>query len=412
MTHNRFEHVVYVLLVGFMAGCGQRSQDLSSPQVASDQQTTTAQEADDASEVLTIGTTAPPLHLANWVKGSQIDKFEKDQIYVIEFWATWCGPCKVSMPHLSELQERFADDVTFIGISDEDEATVAEFLASNHDDSETWDEVVQYTLALEGQETPMTKSYMAAAGQDGIPTAFVVGRSGVIEWIGHPMAMDEPLQSIVDGAWARDVFAASFKAEQDRELAMQRASSKIRQAVKDENWDEALKIAESIREYYDSRTRFALMKANLLMQGGRLQEALELYQEAAQSDWDSAGTLNSIAWTIATEFPEDARDLDWTLKVARRASELTDDENAAILDTVARVFYEKGRLAEAIEWQTKAVAADKSSAELSETLDKYVAEHQQSDPDAAAVLADTDGTDSQTEQKTSKSDDSATDSLR
>ena len=67
-------------------------------------------------EGLGLGDPAPPLTVSKFVKGTKVDKFEPGKIYVVEFWATWCGPCKVSIPHLTELQEK-QKDVTFIGVS-------------------------------------------------------------------------------------------------------------------------------------------------------------------------------------------------------------------------------------------------------------------------------------------------------
>lgn len=58
------------------------------------------------------------------------------------------------------------------------------------------------------------------------------------------------------------------------------------------------------------------------------------------------------------------------MKAARKASTLTDDSDASILDTVARVFFEQGNVAEAIAWQEKAIAASPSTAELKATLQK------------------------------------------
>ena len=52
------------------------------------------------------------------------------------------------------------------------------------------------------------RDYMEAAGQNGIPTAFIVGKTGEIEWIGHPMEMDGPIEQIVAGSWDRDVYIA------------------------------------------------------------------------------------------------------------------------------------------------------------------------------------------------------------
>ena len=51
---------------------------------------------------------------------------------------------------------------------------------------------------------------MRAAGQSGIPTAFIVGKTGQVEWIGHPMTMDEPLAQVVAGDWDRAAAKAEF----------------------------------------------------------------------------------------------------------------------------------------------------------------------------------------------------------
>ena len=58
---------------------------------------------------------------------------------------------------------------------------------------------------------------MKAAGQDGVPTAFIIDKGGRIAWIGHPMSMDEPLEQIVNGMWdLRAARARSRKEFEDR----------------------------------------------------------------------------------------------------------------------------------------------------------------------------------------------------
>src|ERR1700722_11724957 len=65
---------------------------------------------------LSVGDPAPKLEVKEFVKGKEVTKFEKGKVYVVEFWATWCPPCKTSIPHLTELQKK-NKNVTFIGVS-------------------------------------------------------------------------------------------------------------------------------------------------------------------------------------------------------------------------------------------------------------------------------------------------------
>ncbi|MFM8400950.1 MAG: TlpA disulfide reductase family protein, partial [Pirellula sp.] len=85
-------------------------------------------------DLLTIGSDAPALDVEHWVqngegKFSKVTKFEKGKVYIVEFWATWCGPCVASMPHIVETQAKYADKgVQIVSISDEPKETVEEFL--------------------------------------------------------------------------------------------------------------------------------------------------------------------------------------------------------------------------------------------------------------------------------------------
>jgi thiol-disulfide isomerase/thioredoxin len=65
---------------------------------------------------LKLGDPAPALKVSKFVKGSPVTKFEPGKFYVVEFWATWCGPCKTSIPHLTEMAKKYKD-VQFVGVS-------------------------------------------------------------------------------------------------------------------------------------------------------------------------------------------------------------------------------------------------------------------------------------------------------
>src|SRR6266700_1173933 len=74
--------------------------------------------ADDAK--LKVGDKAPPVKATKWLQGAEVKEFAEGKTYVMEFWATWCGPCIVMMPHMGELQTEYKDKVTFIGFTAKD----------------------------------------------------------------------------------------------------------------------------------------------------------------------------------------------------------------------------------------------------------------------------------------------------
>lgn len=145
---------------------------------------------------LQIGSPAPPLAIEAWFQGDAVEKIESGKVYVIEFWATWCGPCLMNMPHMSELQEQYRDEATFIGVTDESAAKVRAFLATESTSGSPWSSEITYRLGTDLNEGMYT-NYMAAANQMGIPTAFIIGKGGTVDWIGHPADLDEALATAV-----------------------------------------------------------------------------------------------------------------------------------------------------------------------------------------------------------------------
>ncbi len=152
-------------------------------------------------EELGIGDPAPELQIAKWVKGAPVDLASQKGkgVVVLEFWATWCGPCIVSIPDLTALQEKYkAKGVTVIGVTKFDEGNTLEMVKKF---TRKQGDKMGYTIAFE--KDPKTyDAYMTAAGQNGIPTSFVIDHSGRIAWIGHPMSgLDEVIEEIVAGKY-------------------------------------------------------------------------------------------------------------------------------------------------------------------------------------------------------------------
>src|SRR6185503_14721465 len=126
------------------------------------------------------------LEVSKWVQGEPVKDFENGKAYIVEFWATWCGPCVATIPHVNELHQKFKDKgLVVIGqnVFENDTSKVEPFIKKMGDK-------MTYRVALDVTEGAnkgaMGDTWMKAAGQNGIPTAFVVNKEGKIAWIGHP----------------------------------------------------------------------------------------------------------------------------------------------------------------------------------------------------------------------------------
>lgn len=135
-----------------------------------------------------IGSPAPALSGMTWIQGGPVE-IKKGQVAVVEFWATWCPPCRATIPHLNDLYKRYAtNDVAFVGISNERVDSVKAFVKQMGDK-------MTYPVAIGAQE--VHAGYMGAFGVNGIPHAFVVDADGNIAWHGHPM---DNLDKAIDAA--------------------------------------------------------------------------------------------------------------------------------------------------------------------------------------------------------------------
>jgi thiol-disulfide isomerase/thioredoxin len=330
---------------------------------------------------LKAGDAAPAIQVKQWVKGEAVTSFAKDHLYVVEFWATWCGPCRESIPHLTEMAKKHKD-VAFIGVSvfehEADQAKVAPFV-------EKMGEKMDYHVAMDdvpegkkNNEGAMAKSWMIASGSQGIPTAFIVDKTGHVAWIGHPMKMEESLEKIIAGKWDLAAYQKEQAEEAALDAATQELNTQIGKAMKAKDSKGALAAMDTAFAATPKlEERFGPFKFKLLLDGGELDAASTYGTKLVDGIFKADGQqLNSIAWLIVDpDSKVEKRDLKLALKAALRANEILKSQDAGVLDTLARVYFLSGDSAKAIEFQTKALELVKENPdavkEFQGRLDEY-----------------------------------------
>lgn len=317
---------------------------------------------------LNVGDSAPKLEVKEFVKGNPVTSFEKGKTYVVEFWATWCGPCRVSIPHITELQKKFKD-VTFIGVSvwESNQALVKPFV-------EKMGPKMDYTVAMDvvtpgakGSDGIMAKSWMEAAAQNGIPAAFVVNGSGKVAWVGHPMELEKPLSEVVAGTWDVQKAAVAFKEQITPVRQLDMVNQDYMAARKANDLKKALEVLNSaIATMPKLETSLGMAKYNTLIDSGDTVTA-QTYGKHLVEDVlkDNPGALNEIAWSIVdpqAKVKPTKDQLALALTAAKHADDLTGNKEPAIEDTLGKAYFDNGDVAAALATQQKAVANAKRTA--------------------------------------------------
>ena len=317
------------------------------------------------------GDPAPPMRVFRWVKGTPVNTFERGKLYVVEFWATWCGPCRASIPHLTQLAKKYAGKVTFSGISISESdtqkpgGTSTEYMAGVRKFVAGEGEEMAYHVGADGPTGAMGSTWMLAAGQQTIPTAFVVGREGKVAWIGHPMeGLDEALEKMIAGTF-------DFAGERKRELDAaakddpQEAERKLLQpyvsAMVEKRFKDAVAVIERISaEHPDLADTLVAAKFGALAHTDPTQAIDYAKTVAAGEAKSNPDVLNSIAWAMVDdENPLPNMDYALAEAIAAQAVALLKPDTrelANTLDTLALAQFKCGKRGDAAATEERAIA--------------------------------------------------------
>ncbi len=130
------------------------------------------------------GKKGPPIKVGQWLTS---EPSTEGKVVMVEFWATWCGPCLRSIPHLNKLHDRHREKMVIIGVSDEDAATVRAFMQKTR---------FNYTVAIDQRRTIIN-----AVKPRGIPHTIIMSPDGIVRWQGNPLSLeDRTVEQIINAS--------------------------------------------------------------------------------------------------------------------------------------------------------------------------------------------------------------------
>lgn len=121
-----------------------------------------------------VGDKAPPLSITDWLANVPTNKTLEGRPIVIDFWATWCGPCIKAVPHFNELRREFAtnEELLFLSMSDEKPDKVNRSLNR-----------INFRSTVVTDELGKTQEALQI---NAIPVTYLIDKAGIIQWIGSP----------------------------------------------------------------------------------------------------------------------------------------------------------------------------------------------------------------------------------
>jgi thiol-disulfide isomerase/thioredoxin len=308
-------------------------------------------------ETLKVGSTAPAI-VVQWLQGDVSDLSDSSKTYVVEFWATWCGPCMRSIPHLNEMHQKLkSKGLVIMGISDEAEGVVRPFLSKKG-------AAMSYPVGVD-KDNQTKRNWMEAAKQNGIPCAFIV-KDSKVAWIGNPL--DPNFDKVVLGTMTgRYNPALTKKAEPILRAA--------KDAVRLKNFQDAYKHYDSLLEI-DPKFfgDVAVLKYRTMLVDAKDPQGAAKWggsMLAKAGELKDGVTLQELTETILNDSAIENRDYALALECATALDKNVRGASSKAL--VAEIYARQGDFAKASEAQydawMKADPAEK--ADFKRVLDGY-----------------------------------------
>lgn len=299
---------------------------------------------------LKVGDAAPAIKGAKFLTGGEVKSFDAGKVYVVEFWATWCGPCIQAMPHLAEMQSEYKDKgLVVVGITTKDPNNTAEKVAEF---VEKKGKKHGYAFAYcDSEET--NDAYMKASGQDGIPCSFVVDKAGKIAYIGHPMELDDVLPKVIAGTWRGQADLEEIKkADEEFGLIMRRSQTDPADALKQIDAYAVKYPHRAKQELFNFRRIMFMMLAKKFDDAKAASEVM-MKTAIEKKSASVLGNLSAI-WS-ATQLNPEKKYSDLAIAAVEGLLKVEGDTELGAVVQAAEVYHLTGKKEKAIEYGEKAL---------------------------------------------------------
>lgn len=317
----------------------------------------------NARAALRVGDPAPPIVVTEWVKQNPFESWAADKpidfatatkgkIVVLEFWATWCGPCVQLIPHSNEFNNRYKDKgILFIALTDSTQGQsvkmVQDFVSRRGDG-------MNYPVGYDRTQKNHL-AYVIDSGALGIPHVVVIGKDGRIAWMGHPVepAMEEVIKDLLLDRYDLDAIAKRRAIE----ARIKPLSMEFNRAASRGDWEKCLSLADDMLEIDPANReimQYAIQIAiNEMHSPDRLRQWVQGVLERQSANSEALALLARLL--VESVAPPD-RALDLALQAAETAYR-ADNSRADSLGALALVVYNIGDVDRAIELQQQALSA-------------------------------------------------------
>ena len=289
-----------------------------------------------------------------WVKGEAPKAWEPGKVYILECWATWCGPCVAAIPHVDELYDKYSEKglrVIGVNVWEDGKDKVSEFVTKKGDG-------MSYPVAYTGKGGPFESEWLKPAGVRGIPHAFVV-KDGKVILTSHPMQLSsEVIEGLLAGGEAETKVLASIEEAKKKQEEATKAINAFRKAAAAKDAAEMEKSLEALKALDPKSAALPSLNMQLLVVKG---------------DWAA----------VEAGLKEMKVDPSYRMMVAFAAQRSVKDDKApeafkkSIAEEFARIVEEKGQPFEfqvlaGVQWargeKEAATASAKRAAETAKVL--------------------------------------------